>query len=158
MTNRTGLFPPSRKTFSGRSSPRRDHFLPGLVLSLLLLSLSPLVASGETPGQYLPELALAREGSYLLLLLAEDQNDDRLFEVHLALSNRWDALTRRKIQPLDILPRRHDVTALARLLGVQGSDFALVLLNHQGDVLFRSTDPARALEALPAVDADRRRE
>ncbi|POR01316.1 hypothetical protein AU468_08340 [Alkalispirochaeta sphaeroplastigenens] len=122
---------------------------------LALCMIAPATVRGDIP-RLLPELNRLDEGGYLLLVLAEDQNDDRLFEVHLTLSNRWNALTRRRILPLDALPRRHDVAALARLTGVQGSDFALVLLNHRGEVLFRSTDPARVLEILPAVDADRR--
>lgn len=108
----------------------------------------------QTAG--LPELAEHHGRNYLLLILAVDRNETRVFDLHLDLAIRWDQIERRRIVPVDILPPRRDVRALARWLGVEDNDFAVVLLNKEGEVIFRATDTDVIPSILEIVDRDSR--
>ena len=127
---------------------------------LLILFLAPLVlpaqqlSDQQTAG--LPELEEHHGRNYLLLILAVDRNEPRVFDLHLDLSVRWDQIERRRIVPVDILPPRRDVRALARWFGMEDKDFAVVLLNKEGEVIFRATETNVLLPIMELVDRDSR--
>jgi hypothetical protein len=126
---------------------------------LILLSLLLAAPAGTLPAQisqYLPEILEHQNRHNVLIVLATNRNDDRVFDVHLDLSVRWDAMERREIYPIDILPPRRDATALAGVLGVEGESFALVLINRQGEIIYRGTDPRGITEIFRLLDLEER--
>jgi hypothetical protein len=100
----------------------------------------------------LQEFREHRGRNRLLFVFATSRDEDRVFEFHLALSTFWDAVSRRRIVPVDILPGRRDLDAVARVLGIEGEDFAVVLLSREGEVLLRTTDAGSLMEILARVD------
>lgn len=122
-----------------------------LVLTTLLASAVPVSTSAEV-FRYLPDAEEHRGRSNLLVVLATNRNDDRVFDLHLDLSIRWDAVLRREIHPIDVLPPRGNVQAAAQALGVSGESFALVLISKEGEILYRGTDPRAITEIFVLLD------
>ncbi|TVR65817.1 MAG: hypothetical protein EA427_17335 [Spirochaetaceae bacterium] len=132
-------------------SKNRRRRGPMAMMVLVLAFIAPVVLRGET-SRHLPEVEEHRGRNNLLIILATNRNDDRVFDVHLDLSVRWDAVVRRRIHPVDILPGRRNVDAVARMLGVDGESFALVLFNRSGEIIYRSTDPGAVTEMFVRLD------
>lgn len=139
-------------TSDQRSARRIRWCLLSLVFLLYLGAVGPVAQLPADPLLELQEFREHRGRNRLLFVFATDRNEDRVFEFHLALSMAWDAVERRRIVPVDILPGRRDLDAVARILGIEGRDFAVVLLSREGEVLFRTDDAGSLAEILARVD------
>lgn len=127
------------------------RLLVPIILIIVILTL-PSTAGAEDLSLRLPEAAQHIGSRYVLVILATDRNEPRVFEFNLDISVRWDALERREIVPVDVLPSRHNVATIARLLDVTDQDFAIVLLDRRGEPAFRTTDSGSLTEILARVD------
>ncbi len=116
----------------------RRSTLVHVLTASFLLALAAVPLAAELP-RYLPEAREQHGKNHLLVILAIDRNEPRVFDLNLEISVRWEAIEHRGIIPVDVLPTRHNVDAVARLLGVQGEPFAVVLLNRESEIVYRST-------------------
>lgn len=134
--------------------------LAATLLGVFAASPALIAQTSGTPPRsatLLPELQEHAGKNNLLVILATNRNDDRVFDAHLDLSVRWNGAVRRNIVPVDVLPPRRDVPAIARFLGVEGHDFAIVLINKAGDILHRTTNPMATGEILAILDLEEHR-
>lgn len=121
-----------------RSSVRLNWRLWGLVLFIVLL-IPPESAQSQNPTQRLP-FDVYRGRQPVLVVFAQTLQDDRIFEVHLAVMEQWEVLGRLGLEVIDILPGNTSLSAVARRLDIPVDQFAVVLLNREGDVIFRSNE------------------
>ncbi len=93
-----------------------------------------------------------RDSSRVLIVFARDRNEDRVFSFHLALSERWESVARRNVVLQDILPGQWDLNAVARRLDLGDREFAVVLLDRNGDIVFTTSNENALGEILMHLD------
>ncbi|MCG8477927.1 MAG: DUF4174 domain-containing protein [Spirochaetales bacterium] len=118
---------------------------------LVLVTFAPTAA---LYGQAL-DLEQYRGESNVLVVLSSDTDDPRVFSFNLALSAEWNRVVARNMVAIDVDPAIYDVEAVARQLGLADSDFAVVLIAADGEIIFVSDDPTSLPRVFRALDIAR---
>ncbi len=105
-------------------------------------------------GQAL-DLEQYRGESNVLVVFSSDTDDPRVFSFNLALSTEWNRVVARNVVAIDVDPAIYNVEAVAHQLGLADSDFAVVLIATDGEILFVSDDPASLPHVFRALDLRR---
>lgn len=130
---------------NGRRTIRFAAFLGFLMIT------APAIVPAQLQ-HLLPEAYENQGRNYVLLVLATDRNEPRVFDFHLDLSMRWDAVTYREIVVVDVLPGKHNVEAVAGYFDVTGESFAVVLLDKESSVILRTTRVESLSEIFASID------
>ena len=119
--------------------------------------LSVLVVFALGTGVYGQAIDLARYRgeSNVLVVLSSDTDDPRVFSFNLALSAEWNRVVARNVVAIDVDPTIYNVEAVAGQLGLTDTDFAVVLVATDGEIIFVSDDPASLPHLFRALDLSR---
>jgi hypothetical protein len=117
---------------------------------LVLMMATPAGAQNQTGARRLP-FDVFRDRQPVLVIYAQSLQDDRIFEVHLALMEHWEMLGTTGLEVMDFLPGNMDYSAVARRLELPVDQFAVVLLNRNGEVVFRGNESDVAEHIIEAL-------
>lgn len=90
----------------------------------------------------------------VIVIFARQVDEPRAFSFNLALSTDWNRIEARKIATVDVGPGRYDLDSVARQLGIQERDFAIVVLNLDGTIIYRTDDPQALRHILMLIDQE----
>jgi hypothetical protein len=121
----------------------------GLLL-LAVLVLLPAVRAGAVPL----DLAAFRGEHPVIVIYARKADEPRAFSFNLALSTEWDRIEARRIRTIDVGPGQYDLERVGRQLGVDGEEFAVVLVGLDGEIIHRTTDPGALSRILMILDQE----
>ncbi len=99
------------------------------------------------------ELETYRGRQPVVVVYSRDTDEPRAFEFNLALSINWDRIERANLAIIDVIPGVYDVDIVARVLEIDEFDFAVLLFNRDGEMVYLS-DQADALEDILLLASD----
>jgi len=125
---------------------------------LALLSLIILVSTVVFLPAIPLDLAQHEGRNPVIVIFARARDEPRMFSFNLALSTEWDRIEARNIVTVDVGPDRYDLDSAAAQLGVSGADFAIVVINREGEIIHRTEDPDALQRILMIIDQERHRD
>ncbi|MDA3948684.1 MAG: hypothetical protein PF508_05605 [Spirochaeta sp.] len=122
-------------------------------LAFLILVMAPALVSA------IPLDLTVHEGKNpVIVIFARARDEPRMFSFNLALSTDWNRIEARNIVTVDVGPDRYDLDQVAQQLGVNGAEFAIVVISRDGEVIHRTEDPDALPRILMIIDQERHRD
>ena len=117
-------------------------------IALFLLTATIVSVPAAAISQELEEHRGARR---VLIVYARSVDEPRSFEFNLALSTAWREVESYDLAIIDVIPGIYDVDIVARTLGIEEYDFAVLLIDRDGEIVLVSDQADSLREFLDLV-------